>query len=603
MSARGMFSGRCPHRKPAAKQTASRYCVCAVAILILAGLTAPVVAMAGPSGVGEIYAAPAVPSIGERFGVASVYLGAYDTATMERELSSMESAGIGWVRCDFAWLGLEPLRGKWNFAGPDLLMQKAAAHGVKVLGILGSSPPWANGGKEWNFPPTDINAWRKYVRTVVSRYKGKVAAWEVWNEENIHAFWQPEPNSSKYMVLLAAASQEIRKADPGAKIVMGGVAGLGSDYLNACLAMGAADYVDAIAYHPYAETIGVEGQPAEDLLRPKESLCRFLVDFVHWLVAQHTDKDLEIWITEVGWTTCAESPPGVDTNTQASYMLRTMINYASTDVDRVIWYNLRDTMLNDWDRYGLLGYGFNPRPSYGYYATFEKVFGPAVAVDQSTVSFTCTRPTTLEAHAFKLPDGDLALAAWKSDDRADSLTFTVNDPSFRNPVSVDPLNGIEQPTPGVARDASGKPSVTGLAIGKTPVIIKLDKVVVSSITPNQAYQHTISMPISDLAGSGSQAGAAVRLEMDGKIIYAYGVNVPSPNQITCIIGFFGVEPGTYDVVVTNPDGSWARLEDGFRVISLCGAGGGAAVLALGLMLGLVSAAGTLRLKRSRRKRD
>jgi hypothetical protein len=280
-----------------------------------------------------------------------------------------------------------------------------------------------------------------------------------------------------------------------------------------------------------------------------------------------------------------------------------MINYASKDVDRVIWYNLRDTMLNDWDRYGLLSYDFNPRPSYGYYATFEKVFGPAVAVDQSTVSFTCTRPTTLEAHAFKLPDGDLALAAWKSDDLADSLTFTVNDPSFRNPVSVDPLNGIEQPTPGVARDASGKPSVTGLAIGKTPVIIKLDKVVVSSITPNQAYQHTISMPISDLAGSGSQAGAAVRLEMDGKIIYAYGVNVPSPNQITCIIGFFGVELGAYDVVVTNPDGSWARLEDGFRVISLCGAGGGAAVLALGLMLGLVSAAGTLRLKRSRRKRD
>ena len=177
------------------------------------------------------------------------------------------------------------------------------------------------------------------------------------------------------------------------------------------------------------------------------------------------------------------------------------------------------------------------------------------------------------------------------------------DPSLADPVLVDPASGAESPTPGVSRDEAGGIILSGLPIGKTPVILRLDKVAVTSVTPNQAYQHSFAMTIDDLAGSGFQPGAQVRLEMDGKVISAYGVNVVSPAQITCTVGFFGVEPGAYDVVVINPDGSRAKLEDGFRVISLCGARSGTALLATGLMLGLVSAAGTLRLRRSRRKRS
>ena len=592
-------------RKPAAgKHTILKYFMCFGAILILAGLLAPVFAAAGPSGDVDVYAAaPAAASVGERFGVASVYLGLYDAATVDREFEAMQDAGVAWVRTDFAWLGVEPVQGAWNFAGVDTAVAKAEASGVEVLGLLGSSPPWANGINEWNWPPTDIDAWRNYVHTVASRYAGRVAAWEIWNEENIHAFWQPEPDAAAYFNLLVAASAEIRAADPDATIVMGGVAGLGSQYLIDCLDLGAADYIDAIAYHPYAETIGLEGQPEEDLLRPKEPLCRYLVDLVHTLLGQYNGGDIEIWLTEVGWTTCVETPPGVDADTQAAYMLRTFINYASTDVDRVIWYNLRDTMLNDWDYYGLLDYAFNPRPSYGYYSTFSNVFGPAVATDETTASFTCSDPSTLEAHCFRLPDGDLAVAAWKADDAADTLTLTVNDPSLRFPLTVDPLTGTAQPTSGVSRDAQGKITVTGLAIGKKPVILTLDKVTVASITPKQAVQHTVSMQISDLAGTGFQTGAAVRLEKDGKIIHAYNVNVVTPEKITCTIGFFGVEPGVYDVVVTNPDGSRARLPGAFTVTTMCGMGSGAAVLALGLMLGLLSATGTLRLRRSRRDRN
>ena len=126
---------------------------------------------------------------------------------------------------------------------------------------------------------------------------------------------------------------------------------------------------------------------------------------------------------------------------------------------------------------------------------------------------------------------------------------------------------------------------------------------VISITPNQAYQHTIFFDITDLSGTGFQPGAQVRLEKDGYAIYAYNVNVVSSTQIACSISFFGVETGDYDVVVVNPDGQEARLEDGFSVIPACGAGGGAAVIVLGIMLGFISAASSFSLrKRIRWKR-
>jgi hypothetical protein len=62
---------------------------------------------------------------------------------------------------------------------------------------------------------------------------------------------------------------------------------------------------------------------------------------------------------------------------------------------------------------------------------------------------------------------------------------------------------------------------------------------------------------------------------------------------------FGTGPGTYDIVVTNPDGGEGKLGNGFSITSACGAGSGSAVLMLGLALGLLSLAGSRSMKRRR----
>ncbi len=127
----------------------------------------------------------------------------------------------------------------------------------------------------------------------------------------------------------------------------------------------------------------------------------------------------------------------------------------------------------------------------------------------------------------------------------------------------------------------------------------LETLSLSSVTPDSASQVA---PVVDLrvCGSGFLPGASVRLLKGSTVLSAHGVNVVSSTEITCSAAVFGADPGTYDVVVTNPDAREARLPGAFTVEPLCGAGSGTALLMLGLTLGLLSLAGTARAKRRRR---
>ena len=505
---------------------------------------------------------PGGTPLSDRFGVAESHLKLHDAATMDKELSETAEAGIGWIRIDFAWPDLEPQPGAWDFAGSDMAVEKARSRGIKILGILGGTPPWANGDKTMNVPPTDVEALKRYASTVSARYRARVSAWELWNEENTYSFWAP-PNADAYVALMRPVASTIRAADPAATIVLGGIAGLDPSFLEGCLKAGAADFVDAIAYHPYPETLQFLNYT------PQESNSRFIVDFIRWMLSKYTTKPIQIWITEVGWTTCTYFPPGVDEATQATNMLRSLINYAGTSADKVFWYCLWDEQQNPGyseANYGLLSNSFARKPSWHYYKRFQESFGTAVSKSEGVVSFSCSRPGTLEAHAYELPDGSIAIAAWKSDDRADSLELTVLGKEYSDPLAVDLATGRASAVQEVMRGTDGNTVVSGLAVGKTPLILKVsnNSCRVASITPGRANQFTFYVS-AELSGSGFQPGATVRLEKGGGSIQTWNVKVASASKLTCNLGFFLVDPGTYDAVVLNRDGSGGRLAGAVEV--------------------------------------
>ena len=89
---------------------------------------------------------------------------------------------------------------------------------------------------------------------------------------------------------------------------------------------------------------------------------------------------------------------------------------------------------------------------------------------------------------------------------------------------------------------------------------------VISITPNSGF-NTLSIPITDLIGTGFQVGATVRLNRTLiPDIPATSVNVASSTKISCTFNLNGAATGPYNIVVKNTNGQSAMLAGGFTII-------------------------------------
>ncbi|MEW6554145.1 MAG: DUF5719 family protein [Actinomycetota bacterium] len=87
---------------------------------------------------------------------------------------------------------------------------------------------------------------------------------------------------------------------------------------------------------------------------------------------------------------------------------------------------------------------------------------------------------------------------------------------------------------------------------------------VTGITPNWCT-NTGPITIEDIAGAHFRSGAAVELRREGAVIDATGVDVVSPQKITCDVDLSGAALGAWDVVVINPDLEEGVLTGGFTV--------------------------------------
>jgi hypothetical protein len=111
----------------------------------------------------------------------------YPKEKMEAASSLCALAGVNWVRDRLSWGQMELRKGEW--AGPNRYDQSAQAQsgaGLQVLQVNHSSPAWA-GPSGQRFPPDLRDAYRFY-REMARRWRGKVQAFEPWNEADISMF-------------------------------------------------------------------------------------------------------------------------------------------------------------------------------------------------------------------------------------------------------------------------------------------------------------------------------------------------------------------------------------------------------------------------------
>jgi len=111
-------------------------------------------------------------------------------------LSSLAAlAGVNWIRDRLTWRELEPRPGA--ITGADTTYDSAALiqmrHGLKVLQVFHATPDWAwNTGLDGEHPSgrfvRDLRHVYRFCKAMAERFKGRVYAWEPWNEANVSTF-------------------------------------------------------------------------------------------------------------------------------------------------------------------------------------------------------------------------------------------------------------------------------------------------------------------------------------------------------------------------------------------------------------------------------
>ena len=301
------------------------------------------------------------------------------------KISLSAQTGANMWRASVPWASVEKDKGSYTMPGDvKTVMDVTKNTGMQALILL------AYGNDSlYNEPnPTDstwLNAYANYCYYVASmmaeHYPDQVVAFEIWNEWN-HATMSKVPeayrNGTDYAKVVIAASEKIRQVNDehgtNFKVIAGATAGDGygdstsKDFIKEMFAAsGFFAAVDGVSFHTYAseETTSLadmwQGVRKFEYISPTKHNFIDRVNNYKSLMAQYNaPSDLEVWLTETGWTTnevaenttqTSDGKPhittGVTEQEAAAYMVQ-LYTWAMAEeaLDRIFWYDLMND-IND----------------------------------------------------------------------------------------------------------------------------------------------------------------------------------------------------------------------------------------------------------------
>jgi hypothetical protein len=111
----------------------------------------------------------------------------------------------------------------YNWTGYDALIREAAARGIRVqLTLTGPAPAWATGNHRVGHYMPKSSPFRAFASAAAEHFRGKVDRYSIWNEPNYVRWLSPLDRGPKlYRALYVAAYAAIKRADPGAQVLIG----------------------------------------------------------------------------------------------------------------------------------------------------------------------------------------------------------------------------------------------------------------------------------------------------------------------------------------------------------------------------------------------
>jgi hypothetical protein len=337
-------------------------------------------------------------TIGVAEGADLYWMAAADPFSVElnKTLSQMQSLGVETVRVGIPWGLVEAgVQGSYDWTVVKRIIDAADGRGMGVLGVIygsparyGVLPPGAPHPPVGSQAFTDyLAAFSAFTKAAAVEFKGKVGAYEIWNEPNYIGFWNPV-DAAAYTELLKTGYMAI-KGDPDnpndgldeSALVIGGVVGATQSsfltldpvtFVEQMYAAGADDFFDALSFHPYAPdplepTEFTDRGDDGPWLSPIEQLeaIRAVMDAK---ADEEGDPYLKIWISEygvstTGWVTPEERQAEWDDQVR---LLENMLRNWQTvnGAGPIFLYTTRDTATGaagDQANYGIFQTDWTPK--------------------------------------------------------------------------------------------------------------------------------------------------------------------------------------------------------------------------------------------------
>ena len=288
----------------------------------------------------------------------------------------------------------------WSWtAHADRYVQTIQAFDLEPVMVIGPWPGIQTALYTQNYLPKDMTAYANWVEAVVERYDGDgfedmpdlkypILYWEVDNEPDLHNHRPPrgKPNSidpstfetpAEYAQLLTTTSAAIRKANPKAKVLFGGLASVqnahGQAYLKQVLSQVDPNVFDILSVHCYIDKPTING------------LERSMI-FVRSIL-----PDTPVWLTETGLPS-DERKAWMTENKQGEMLYEIIASSLLIGFERVYWHTLKtpEKIHGPFASHGLLrsrNDNYAEKPSGLVYKALSDILYPAQWIQENSAGF------------------------------------------------------------------------------------------------------------------------------------------------------------------------------------------------------------------------
>ncbi len=309
-----------------------------------------------------------------KLGVHTRLTDEVEQTKIQYTLEMVRDMGAAWDVEYFPWNYIQKGGpGSWDWSHTDLVVNHANRQGLKLIARLDGVPDWARPVATANteLDPASYPAFTRFVTEFATRYRGKIAAYVIWNEPNLAYEWGfKKPAPAEYAGLLRAVYGPIKAADPGSLVLSAPLAPTPEnsdramadvDYLQGLYDAGAAGSFDGLGAHTY----GWRHDPNEPPSIGEVNFRR--VELLRQVMERNGDAAKQIYVTETGWNDYPRWVRGVSPAQQVDYTLRA-IRMASDWpwlAALCIWqFRLPAAAHNYNDAWSLVRTDFSPTPLY-----------------------------------------------------------------------------------------------------------------------------------------------------------------------------------------------------------------------------------------------